>query len=96
MKTIAIMNVKGGVGKTMTACNMAHILAKDYRQRVLLLDADPQGDASEFFGAGSVGAGMTELHAAVGGDLPVVELLCLGFQAEESDPVFICPRPCAL
>ena len=72
MKTIAIMNVKGGVGKTMTACNMAHILAKDYRQRVLLLDADPQGDASEFFGAGSVGAGMTELLT---GAQPAEELI---------------------
>ena len=51
MKTIAIMNVKGGVGKTMTACNMAHILASDYNQRVLLVDADPSGNASAFFGA---------------------------------------------
>lgn len=49
MKTIAIMNVKGGVGKTMTACNMAHILTDTYRQRVLLIDADPQANASEFF-----------------------------------------------
>lgn len=48
MKTIAIMNVKGGVGKTMTACNMAHILASDYNQRVLLVDADPSGNASAF------------------------------------------------
>lgn len=61
MKTIAIMNVKGGVGKTITACNMAHILAKDYNQRVLLVDADPQGDASEFYGVDADGCGLTDL-----------------------------------
>ena len=61
MKTIAIMNVKGGVGKTITACNMAHILAKDYNQRVLLIDADPQGDSSEFYGVSAEDGGITEL-----------------------------------
>ena len=61
MKTIAIMNVKGGVGKTMTACNMAHILASDYNQRVLLVDADPSGNASAFFNISAEDGGLTEL-----------------------------------
>lgn len=61
MKTIAIMNVKGGVGKTMTACNMAHILADTYRQRVLLIDADPQGNATAFFNRADDGSGLTEI-----------------------------------
>lgn len=61
MKTIAIMNVKGGVGKTMTACNMAHILAETYNQRVLLIDADPQGNATAFFDLDARDGGLTEL-----------------------------------
>lgn len=48
MKTISIMNVKGGVGKTITAANLAEILSGDYGKRVLLMDADAQGDASYY------------------------------------------------
>ena len=47
MKTIAIVNLKGGVGKTVTAVNVAAILATEYGRRVLLADADPQANATQ-------------------------------------------------
>lgn len=50
MRTSVILNLKGGVAKTATVVNIAAILANDYRQRVLLVDADSQCNTTEFFG----------------------------------------------
>ena len=49
MKTLALINLKGGTGKTVSAANMAHILATVHRKHVLLVDADKQGNASRYF-----------------------------------------------
>lgn len=53
MKTISIINLKGGVAKTLTADNMAHVLAVFHKKRVLLVDNDKQGNTSKAFGVHS-------------------------------------------
>lgn len=49
MQVISIINLKGGVAKTMSSINIAHILATIHNKKVLLVDNDKQGNASKFF-----------------------------------------------
>ena len=50
MKTISVINLKGGVAKTTTSINLSTLLGDRWGRRVLLIDNDKQGNTSQFFG----------------------------------------------
>ena len=68
MRTTAICNLKGGVGKSTTAINLAAILARDYKKRVLLIDADSQCNVTELFGGAAVDPAVGD-HIAENGNM---------------------------
>lgn len=60
VRSIAILNQKGGSGKTTTAVNLAACLGENGR-RVLVMDLDPQASATDWFGVENPGRGITDI-----------------------------------
>ena len=79
-KIIAIANQKGGVGKTTTAINLSTAMAAADK-KVLLIDSDPQGNAS-------TGLGILEENRSPS----LYDLLTIGQQKKESIKKTIIPN----
>jgi chromosome partitioning protein len=62
MRTLAIINQKGGSGKTTTTVNLAAALG-DRGKRVLVLDLDPQASTTAWFGVSDGGKGLLDVFA---------------------------------
>lgn len=84
-RIIAIANQKGGVGKTTTAINLAAGLV-ELGARVLLLDLDPQGNASTGLGIATADRTLTTYDLLLD-DAPLVEVI----RSTAFEGLYVCP-----
>lgn len=93
MKTLALYNIKGGVGKTATSVNLAYLAAAS-GLRTLLWDLDPQGAATFYFrvraklkgGAHRLAHGKTDLDSSIrGSDYENLDIIPADFSYRNLD-----------
>jgi len=80
-KVISLVNMKGGVGKTTVAVNLAAYLARDHGKKILLIDLDPQTNASVSLMSEKAWAKWAEAHGTV------ADVLELNARRKNAEPV---------
>ncbi len=84
-RVLAVVNQKGGVGKSTTAVNLAAALG-DLGERILLVDLDPQGNATSGFGLNKNQRDLC-MYDALLGDTPIEAII----EPTQVENVFVAP-----
>jgi chromosome partitioning protein len=84
-RVLAVVNQKGGVGKSTTAVNLAAALG-DLGERVLLVDLDPQGNATSGFGLNRNQRDVC-VYDSLLGDIPIESII----EPTQVENVFVAP-----
>jgi chromosome partitioning protein len=84
-RVLAVVNQKGGVGKSTTAVNLAAALG-DMGERILLVDLDPQGNATSGFGLNKNQRDVC-IYDALLGDTPIDQII----EPTQVENVFVAP-----
>jgi chromosome partitioning protein len=84
-RVLAVVNQKGGVGKSTTAVNLAAALG-DLGERILLVDLDPQGNATSGFGLNKNQRDVC-IYDALLGDTPITQII----EPTQVENVFVAP-----
>jgi len=84
VQIVAILNSKGGSGKTSSAVNLAAAMGEGRRRRVLVVDLDPQGSASAWLGTPGGKVGLSDVLQG-SGMLPILDTSAPGVELVPAD-----------